>query len=241
MNAYPEIEIELSSHTDSRGTSVYNQTLSQNRAKSAATYLVEHGISANRIKAVGYGESRLRNKCADGVTCTEAEHKINRRTEVRITKGASNANIVVKDDYPTVNESDFNTAPITNVDNTNSGNSGQNTDTFIEPTKTTKQTKPVKETSSPFVITDGTSGATANPTPQMRGEYWVVAGSFESGSNAEKQLSDLKRKNVEGAEITFATDIKFYRVVTLKTNSLADAKSQVRMLKGKGIPSFIKN
>ncbi len=241
MNAYPELEIELSSHTDSRGTSVYNQTLSQNRAKSAATYLVEHGINANRIKAVGYGESRLRNKCADGVTCSEAEHKINRRTEVRITKGASNANIVVKDDYPTSLESDFNAAPITNTTTSNNGNTNQNTDTFIE--NNGKKTKPTKttKTNDSVVVTDGSSVENANPTPQTSGEYWVVAGSFESGANAEKQLSDLKRKNVEGVEITFATDIKFYRVVTLKTNSLADAKSQVRMLKSKGFPSFIKN
>lgn len=84
MNLYPSMEIELAAHTDSRGDETYNFDLSLKRAESAKEFLISRGIAANRIKAIGYGESRLRNHCKDGVECTEDEHAYNRRTEVRI-------------------------------------------------------------------------------------------------------------------------------------------------------------
>ena len=79
------IMIELGSHTDSRGASRQNVILSQHRAETAAAYLVNKGIDPNRIIPKGYGESRLLNRCADGVPCTEEEHQVNRRTEVKVT------------------------------------------------------------------------------------------------------------------------------------------------------------
>jgi len=80
----PDRKIELSSHTDSRGTKPYNQRLSQRRAKSAVDYIISQGIDKSRITAKGYGETRLLNRCADGVECTEQEHRYNRRTEIFI-------------------------------------------------------------------------------------------------------------------------------------------------------------
>ncbi len=80
----PNISIEIASHTDSRGEDDYNMTLSQQRAQSVVNYLVGRGISATRLVARGYGETRLKNRCANGVECTEAEHQVNRRTEFRI-------------------------------------------------------------------------------------------------------------------------------------------------------------
>lgn len=76
----PKIKIELSSHTDSRAPDDYNQKLSQRRAESAVNYLIQNGIETNRIKAVGYGESRLIVPNAE----TEEEHQRNRRTEIKI-------------------------------------------------------------------------------------------------------------------------------------------------------------
>jgi outer membrane protein OmpA-like peptidoglycan-associated protein len=84
MNDYPDMVIELSSHTDSRGTKEYNQKLSQCRADAAVAYILGKGILKNRIIAVGYGESRLVNGCSDGVICTEQQHQENRRTEFKI-------------------------------------------------------------------------------------------------------------------------------------------------------------
>jgi outer membrane protein OmpA-like peptidoglycan-associated protein len=84
MKDKPNIRIELSSHTDSRGSSSANQSLSQARAESVVNYLVSRGIQRSRLVAKGYGESRPKNKCIDGVECSEAEHQANRRTEFRV-------------------------------------------------------------------------------------------------------------------------------------------------------------
>jgi outer membrane protein OmpA-like peptidoglycan-associated protein/tetratricopeptide (TPR) repeat protein len=80
----PRIRIELSSHTDSRQTDQYNQILSQLRAESAVRYIISRGVNINRITAKGYGESKLLNRCKDGVPCSEDEHQLNRRTEFRV-------------------------------------------------------------------------------------------------------------------------------------------------------------
>ncbi|MBB5441004.1 outer membrane protein OmpA-like peptidoglycan-associated protein/tetratricopeptide (TPR) repeat protein [Pedobacter sp. AK017] len=83
LNKYPNLKLELSSHTDSRGSDVYNQWLSQKRAESAVAYLVGKGIARDRITAHGYGETRLLNRCANGVACSKEEHQANRRTEIK--------------------------------------------------------------------------------------------------------------------------------------------------------------
>ena len=83
---YPEIHVELGSHTDARGGDKYNHDLSQSRATSAVQYVVAHGIEAARIKAKGYGETKLKNRCKNDVKCSEEEHQLNRRTEVKVTE-----------------------------------------------------------------------------------------------------------------------------------------------------------
>jgi outer membrane protein OmpA-like peptidoglycan-associated protein len=81
MNQNPEIKVELGSHTDSRGNDAYNQKLSQKRAESAADYIAKRISNPSRITYKGYGETKLKNKCDDGVKCSAADHQINRRTE----------------------------------------------------------------------------------------------------------------------------------------------------------------
>jgi len=82
----PNVIIELSSHTDSRSTADYNIKLSQKRAAAAVAYMISKGVNKNRISGKGYGESKLINKCADGVECSEEEHAKNRRTEFNIKR-----------------------------------------------------------------------------------------------------------------------------------------------------------
>lgn len=84
MKNNPSIRIELSSYTDSRGDQVYNQLLSEKRSLAAKNYLVIHGIVSDRINTVGYGENMLLNNCSDNKLCSEKEHAINRRTEVKV-------------------------------------------------------------------------------------------------------------------------------------------------------------
>ncbi|MFI5151394.1 MAG: OmpA family protein [Bacteroidia bacterium] len=86
MKNDPELVIEVDSHTDSRASAEFNMTLSNKRAKTVVDYIRDHGIQAYRIKGVGFGESRLLNKCADGVECSDEEHAKNRRTEFKITR-----------------------------------------------------------------------------------------------------------------------------------------------------------
>jgi len=86
MNECTDIKIEARSHTDSRASNEYNITLSQNRAQSTVDYIVSKGISKERIKAKGFGENNLLNKCSDGVKCSNEEHQINRRTEFVIAR-----------------------------------------------------------------------------------------------------------------------------------------------------------
>lgn len=82
----PTIVIEIGSHTDSRSATKANLTLSDKRAKATVDYIISKGIDKSRLSGKGYGESKLVNKCKDGVKCSEEEHQQNRRTEFRIVK-----------------------------------------------------------------------------------------------------------------------------------------------------------
>ena len=80
----PHITIELSSHTDSRASDEYNLELSQKRAEAVVEYLVQRGIEKSRMIPKGYGETRLKNRCSNGVPCPESLHQQNRRTEFKV-------------------------------------------------------------------------------------------------------------------------------------------------------------
>jgi outer membrane protein OmpA-like peptidoglycan-associated protein len=90
MNEFPNMYIELGSHTDCRSAAGANMKLSAARAKSSAAYIIKKGIDKSRITGKGYGETKLLNGCAcEGKTkssCPEEEHAKNRRTEFIITK-----------------------------------------------------------------------------------------------------------------------------------------------------------
>ena len=92
LEVFPEIHIELGVHTDSRGEATFNLQLSQSRAETAKSFLVERGIAPARIRTVGYGERQLKNGCEDGVPCSEAEHQKNRRTEIRVIQPEPSGN-----------------------------------------------------------------------------------------------------------------------------------------------------
>lgn len=79
-----QLSIELSAHSDSKGSDSYNLILSERRANSAKNYIISKGIDANRIIAKGYGESKLLNNCGNDVICSDDEHAINRRLEFKL-------------------------------------------------------------------------------------------------------------------------------------------------------------
>ncbi|MBQ0908422.1 OmpA family protein [Flavobacterium sp. F-328] len=81
----PTMKLDIRSHTDSRQTFKYNEALSDRRAKATIDWLISKGISPIRLTGKGYGETQLVNNCADGVSCSEEEHQLNRRSEFIIT------------------------------------------------------------------------------------------------------------------------------------------------------------
>ena len=117
LNENPNVTIELSAHTDNRGSDAYNQRLSQRRAESVVNYLIAHGIAADRLSPVGYGEGKpktIRRKLTEKYDWLKADdvlteefinaleddekkeicHQLNRRTEfivLRTTYGMFDA------------------------------------------------------------------------------------------------------------------------------------------------------
>ncbi len=81
MKQYPQMKIDVRSHTDSRSAADYNLQLSQKRADATRAWLIKQGIAAVRLTAHGYGESKLVNQCADGIKCSDVQHQENRRSE----------------------------------------------------------------------------------------------------------------------------------------------------------------
>jgi outer membrane protein OmpA-like peptidoglycan-associated protein len=86
LQANPDIKLELGAHTDSNGNDSYNLSLSDQRAKSARDYILSRGIEAQRIVSKGFGESKIVNRCKNGIFCPDDEHQQNRRIEFRILK-----------------------------------------------------------------------------------------------------------------------------------------------------------
>ncbi len=90
LNEYPQIKIDIQSHTDIRGTDPYNMKLSDNRANSTIQYLFEKGIDSDRITGKGFGETRLAENCTKAKPCTSFQHQLNRRSEFSIIQDGLN-------------------------------------------------------------------------------------------------------------------------------------------------------
>lgn len=84
LNYHSKITVELSAHTDARGSDSYNKRLSQKRAESTVKWLIDHGIDVSRMNPKGYGESKLVNHCKNGVKCSDDDHMRNRRVELKV-------------------------------------------------------------------------------------------------------------------------------------------------------------
>jgi len=84
INEHPKLLLEISSHTDSRGTAIYNQKLSERRLKSTLDYLFKNGVENDSIDGKAFGEEKLVNECDDNTKCSEDKHAQNRRSEIKI-------------------------------------------------------------------------------------------------------------------------------------------------------------
>jgi len=86
MDSYPDFNMKVVSHTDSQGDDESNLKLSEKRSESVVAYLVSLGIKESRLTAEGKGELEIRNRCVNGVDCSNKEHEYNRRTEFKFSK-----------------------------------------------------------------------------------------------------------------------------------------------------------
>lgn len=84
LNEHPKLSIEITSHTDARGSDIYNQKLSESRLKSTLDYLFDNAVENDRVVGKAFGEEKLTNECDDHVKCTELKHQQNRRSEIKI-------------------------------------------------------------------------------------------------------------------------------------------------------------
>ncbi len=81
LKEYPNVKVRVGSHTDSRANDAYNKRLSERRAKATVEYIIQNGIEANRLTSKGFGETRLKNECSNGVPCSDKKHQANRRSD----------------------------------------------------------------------------------------------------------------------------------------------------------------
>jgi OmpA family/SPOR domain len=221
MTDYPEIEIELASHTDCRASDAYNQNLSQRRAESVVRYLKEHGVASSRMIAKGYGESKLRNQCADGVACSEEEHQRNRRTEVKILRGANNAQVSVVDNLPQYIDAKPGTS-------TSSSNTYAGIDASAVPKEYGAKQKKINTTPT------NVSPATSVSDSGVDGNFWVIAGSYSNAQNATEQQLKMMNLGFSETTIEYAADVNTNRVVVGKMSSMEAASARVRELRAKG-------
>lgn len=221
MRQQPSLTVELASHTDSRGSSHYNQTLSQRRAEGVVEYLVNQGVSRDRLRPVGYGESEPRNRCTDRVECTEQEHARNRRTEVRILAGIQGGSSVVYVDGQIGNNSS--TLP----DRTPQSSSNVN----VAPLNPGKGS-----------VQSGSAGSnTVTVTTGGKDAYYVVAGSFLMENRANARLGELQQAGCAAAEIVRFPNSTFYSVSAGKFSSRREADAlRRRLMNEHKVDSFVR-
>lgn len=80
----PGLNIEVGCHTDSRGNDRANLVLTGKRAEEIADYFSLRGVHPRRVRAVGYGETKLLNNCVNGILCLDEDHRVNERVEITV-------------------------------------------------------------------------------------------------------------------------------------------------------------
>ncbi|MEM8526185.1 MAG: OmpA family protein [Bacteroidota bacterium] len=216
LEAYPDMKIELVSHTDSRGSSSYNQRLSECRSEKAVEYLVEMGVSRDQVVPVGMGERRPRNRCSNGRNCSERDHQENRRTEIVVTNlggGFSPAQGSIQgSDQGEVSEEEA----IRRL-----SEYAVNDDT---------QTRSYNETPS-YENRDGGGD----------NRYFVIAGTFRSDSNAQSRLTKVQDMGFYNAEVIQFDYPSYHAVCVDKFNSENEARNLVSTLQSEfGVDSYVR-
>ena len=219
----PTLKVELGSHTDARGSKQYNLKLSQLRAQAAVDYVISKGIDKLMVKGIGYGESQLINGCSDGIQCTPAQHRENRRTELLIPGFLKGEHVIQEiGDY-----SDG------KPDHGPKYNSYKQHGSIYE--RTTNVAVGVAEgtTKASSVGTDETV-STGSKELEVSA-FYLIMGSFQDEINANQFIQKLK---ADGVESKILTGSKPFRV-GLSFTYFSQAKKALEDLKSKSHVGWI--
>lgn len=175
MNDYPEMEIELGSHTDCRQTMAYNERLSDRRAKASAAYIKSRIKNPARIYGKGYGETQLKNDCGCEPTnessCSDDQHQMNRRTEFKIIKVGAPKNGVKPNTNYIVDNSNGGSRVVTNVNKQNTNTSNTNTTASTLNTSQNNTSTSATTSNTNTANTNTSSTTTQTRTTQSSANY----------------------------------------------------------------------
>jgi len=191
MQRYPLLSISIEAHTDSQGESAGNKELTEVMAANLREYMVSRGITRDRLVAQGFGETFLLNECRDGVSCTEEQHRQNRRIMFRVisTSGIP-SKVGVAPPSPAVAPAHTNTVAIEN--------------TTITPAETPSN---VHKNEGEFI--DFNDGEIIEPTPQKvkkPKKERLPKASQNTGFDEEAGAEPLRNDEVSEAPLVFATE-----------------------------------
>lgn len=214
LNMYPNMQIKLVSHTDSRGSDSYNQQLSERRSVKAVDYLVNMGIDRNRVQPVGMGEMKPRNRCINGRRCSETEHQENRRTEIIITELGSTFSSTYRDDDA--------------IDKL--------TDYTVEGGRGSQETVDYQDDYQDDFNNNNNNNFDNNPNIgndiNSNKPFYVIAGTFRSDNNAQGRLTEVKDMGFYNAEVIQFDFPDYHAVCVDKFNSEQEARDLVNRLQG---------
>jgi outer membrane protein OmpA-like peptidoglycan-associated protein len=239
LKAYPELVLELGSHTDSRGGDGYNDTLSQRRAESARIYLLDQGALPEQIEAKGYGEHKLQNNCADGVLCDEREHQINRRTMIKVVKAPQNVKAVAMNNAPSV----VDPAPPSVLKYVNG---------LVETGRAVKMVNdnPISADSGSTFTTSTSSSAVSTTVGKVFVDrqiqsgkkfdnYILIAGSFANMDNARNQAATAKALGFNNVDVRYERSMTLISVVVGPYADVDEAKANAQKLSDAGMEVFL--
>ncbi|HRI00927.1 MAG TPA: OmpA family protein [Saprospiraceae bacterium] len=254
----PELELELGSHTDARGNDEYNLDLSNKRAFSARNYLLQHGVDSQRISYKGYGETVIKNRCKNGITCSDVEHEVNRRTELKIIGIKSFNAEEWKPLSRMITEEEFEQEMFKSLPSGKS-NSNQSKSQSPKPvqTKNLPEKKSGKKPGPNLSQEDNDVEEVENEESQDNLStlihsdlssqridtgihYFVIAGSFLIPSHAEKQINKLIKMGYKNAVRMIIGESEYHSVVVEDFENENQAKKLVQKLKSKKIDAFVK-
>ncbi|MEM9991423.1 MAG: OmpA family protein [Bacteroidota bacterium] len=240
LQSYPEMEIELGSHTDSRGSDSFNKSLSKRRSESCVDYLIqEHGISSSRIRSAGYGETKPRNRCVNGRKCTEGEHQQNRRTEVIITRLGNSFSSLRND--AAIQELESYTVGTGGVDNRtyygSEGSYSTGIDSYSDYSNDITTSRSTTATTSTNYTDSDSDYSVAVSNAK---NYYVIAGTFRSAENATSRMRQVREQGYGEVEVIKFDYPNYHAVCVQRFNRENDARELVRQLQSNEINSYVR-